>query len=152
MTTSAARSLVRDLSRGLDESTSVICDSDVLETYRRDRAPWAPAGVPTVMVAPVCVDDVRRVLAFAAERDVAVVPRGAGSGLSGGANAVNDCIVLSMHRYDAVTAVRAADRLMHVQAGALNATVKTAAARSGLWYSPDPAQLGLLQHRRERRG
>lgn len=130
---------VRDLTRLLGESTSVVTDSDVLDGYRRDRAPWAPVGMPAVMVAPTSVDDVRRVMAFALDRDIPVVPRGAGSGLSGGANAVDDCIILSMHRYNSVTAIRSADRLLYTQAGALNAAVKAAARTKGLWYPPDPA-------------
>jgi glycolate oxidase len=136
---SAAAARARDVARRVSDATVVVTDADVLEAYRRDRAPWAPAGRSAMLVAPAGADDVRHLLAYAAEAAIPVVPRGAGSGLSGGANAVEDGIVLSLHRMNAVTSLRPEDRLLTAQPGTLNAAVKSAAASAGLWYPPDPA-------------
>jgi glycolate oxidase len=70
---------------------------------------------------------------------VPVVPRGAGSGLAGAANAVDGCITLVMTRMDAVLDVAPADRLAVVQPGVVNKTLRDAVAGTGLFYPPDPA-------------
>jgi glycolate oxidase len=67
-----------------------------------------------------------------------VVPRGAGSGLSGGTSAVDGGIVVTLEQMTAIE-IDAATRVAVVEAGALNVDVKAAAARHGLWYPPDPS-------------
>jgi glycolate oxidase len=66
------------------------------------------------------------------------VPRGAGSGLSGGSSAVDGGIVLSLERMRAIE-IDVATRVAVVEPGAFNAEVKAAAAAHGLWYPPDPS-------------
>jgi glycolate oxidase len=68
-----------------------------------------------------------------------IVPRGAGSGLSGGANALDDCLVLGLERMTDVIAVDDASLTATVQPGVINAALGAAAAAHGLWYAPDPA-------------
>ena len=75
---------------------------------------------------------------WAAEHGVPVVPRGAGSGLSGGSSAVDGGIVLSLERMRAIE-IDVATRVAVVEPGAFNAEVKAAAAAHGLWYPPDPS-------------
>ena len=75
---------------------------------------------------------------WAAEHRVPVVPRGAGSGLSGGSSAVDDGIVLSLERMAAIE-IDTDCQVAVVEPGALNAAVKAAAAGHGLWYPPDPS-------------
>ncbi|HSD81952.1 MAG TPA: FAD-linked oxidase C-terminal domain-containing protein, partial [Solirubrobacteraceae bacterium] len=75
----------------------------------------------------------------AARHRVAVVPRGGGSGLSGGANAVDGCVVLCLERMTRVVEVDAAALTATVEAGVLNAQLAAAARSEGLWYPPDPA-------------
>ena len=70
---------------------------------------------------------------------VPIVPRGAGTGLSGGANAVDGCVMLSLERMDAIVEINTAERLAVVQAGVVNDDLRAAAAEQGLWYPPDPA-------------
>jgi glycolate oxidase len=69
---------------------------------------------------------------------VPVVPRGAGSGLSGGSSAVDGGIVLSLDRMRAIE-IDTDCRVAVVEPGAFNAEVKAAAATEGLWYPPDPS-------------
>lgn len=116
----------------------VVTDAARIDKYRRDRANDPAAGHPRAVVRARSTEDVQAVLRFATAQGVAVVPRGAGSGLSGGASAVDNCIVLSTERMVAVE-VDPLTRTAIVEPGALNASVKNAAAEHGLWYPPDPS-------------
>ena len=70
-------------------------DPGVLASYSHDEAEWAPYGAPAALVRPTTTAEVQAVvLACVRAPDVPVVPRGAGTGLSGGANAVDGCVVL----------------------------------------------------------
>jgi glycolate oxidase len=85
---------------------AVVTDDEVIEGYRRDRAATVPAGRPRAVIRPGTVAEVSRTLRWATENAVPVVPRGAGTGLSGGANAIDGCLVLSLER---LTAIREID-------------------------------------------
>ncbi len=71
--------------------------------------------------------------------DTAVVARGAGTGLSGGANALPGCVVISLERMNAVLEVDELERLAVVQPGVVNDDLRARVAQNGLWYPPDPA-------------
>ncbi len=116
----------------------VVSDPDRVDKYRWDRANDPDAGMPLAVVRARSTEDVQAAVRFAAEHGVAVVPRGAGSGLSGGASAVDGCLVVSTERMTAVE-VQPVTRTAVVQPGAMNAAVKAAAAEHGLWYPPDPS-------------
>jgi glycolate oxidase len=75
---------------------------------------------------------------WAARHRVPVVPRGAGSGLSGGASSLEGGLVVSLERMRAIE-IDTASQVAVVEPGAFNAAVKAAAAEHGLWYPPDPA-------------
>ena len=108
------------------------------ENYRFDWSRDPTAGVPIAVVRPGNASEVQTAIRWAAEHRVPVVPRGAGSGLSGGASAVTGGIVLSLERMRSVE-IDVAARVAVVEAGAFNADVKAAAAQCGLWYPPDPS-------------
>jgi glycolate oxidase len=118
---------------------SVLTDPDVTAAYARDQAMLAPAGTPAAVVFPRSTAEVVAVMEVAARYGIPVVPRGAGSGLVGGANAVDGCITLVLTRMDAVLEVAPADRLAVVQPGVVNKALRDAVAGSGLFYPPDPA-------------
>ncbi len=90
------------------------------------------------MVRAESAVDVQTAVRWAAAHRVPVVTRGAGSGLAGGANAIDGGIVISLERITGIT-VDAAAGVAVAGAGALNVEVKAAAAAAGLWYPPDPA-------------
>uniref|UniRef100_UPI001CC95921 FAD-binding oxidoreductase n=1 Tax=Hyalangium gracile TaxID=394092 RepID=UPI001CC95921 len=117
----------------------LVTDADVLEAHRRDQASWAVAGTPRVLVRPASTSEVQAVLRVASAHRVPVVARGAGSGLTGGANAVDGGIVLSLMRMNRILELDRRGLFAVVQPGVLNAAVKAAAAEQGLWYAPDPA-------------
>ncbi len=120
----------------------VVVDSDGMSGYRWDRANAPDAGTPLAVVRATSTEDVQQAVRFAAEHRVPVVPRGAGTGLSGGSSAVEGCLVVSTERMREIE-VDAATRTMVVQPGALNAEVKAAAAAHGLWYPPDPSSFEI---------
>ena len=80
--------LVEALSRALPGGR-IVTDPDVLAAMSHDEAEWAPAGRPAAGVRARSEAEVQRVVRICADMGAAVVPRGAGTGLSGGANAVD---------------------------------------------------------------
>ncbi len=133
-----AVALVEALSRGLPADRLVL-DPDVLPGLSHDEAAWAPAGRADVAVRARSEAEVAHVVAVCAELRVPLVPRGAGTGLSGGANAVDGCVVLDLSRMDRVLQVDREDLVAVVQPGVVNDDLKAAVAEHGLWYPPDPA-------------
>ena len=117
----------------------VLDDPDVVESYLQDHAEWAEYGQAVAVVRPRATEEVRAVVAFAAEHRVPIVPRGAGTGLSGGANAVDGCILLSLEAMNAVLEINDDERLAVVRPGVVNDDLRAACAARGLWYPPDPA-------------
>ena len=108
------------------------------ENYRFDWSRDPTAGIPLAVVRPRNTAEVQTTIRWAAEHRVPVVPRGAGTGLSGGSSAVSGGIVLSLERLHSIE-IDVAARVAVVEAGAFNAEVKAAAAQHGLWYPPDPS-------------
>ena len=137
MTSSAAQ--VVDALRAALPADRVITDADVLAPYRRDEAAWAEHGTPCAVVRPLETDEVATTVRICAEHRVPVVPRGAGTGVSGGANAVEGGVVLCTERMRRIVEIDAAERLAVVQPGVVNDVLRAAVAEQGLWYPPDPA-------------
>ncbi|GAB3361027.1 FAD-binding oxidoreductase [Modestobacter lapidis] len=129
---------VRELQDALGRD-SVLTDPEVTASYARDQAMLVQAGVPAAVVLPRSTAEVVAVLQVASRHGVPVVPRGAGSGLVGGANAIDGGITLVLTRMDAVLEVAPADRLAVVQPGVVNKTLRDAVRGHGLFYPPDPA-------------
>ncbi|WP_454561062.1 FAD-binding oxidoreductase [Mycobacterium haemophilum] len=130
-------SLIADLPDGM-----VVTDPTVTEGYRQDRALDPSAGKPLAVVRPRRTDEVQTVLRWASANRVPVVARGAGSGVSGGATALDDGIVLSTEKMRDIT-VDPVTRTAVCQPGLFNAEVKQAAAEHGLWYPPDPSSFEI---------
>lgn len=116
----------------------MVTDDAVTEGYRQDRALDPAAGKPLAVVRPRRTEEVQTVLRWASAHKVPVVTRGAGSGLSGGATAVDNGIVLSTEKMRDIT-VDPVTRTAVCQPGLFNAEVKKAVAEHGLWYPPDPS-------------
>jgi glycolate oxidase len=123
---------------GMLSDRIVVTTPDALEKYRFDWTHDARAGMPVAAVRAESAVHVQETLRWASRHGIPVVPRGAGSGLSGGALAVDGGVVLSLERMRAVE-IDTASRVAVVEPGALNVEVKRAAAAEGLWYPPDPS-------------
>ncbi|GAA4346911.1 FAD-binding oxidoreductase [Angustibacter luteus] len=117
---------------------ALVVDRDVVDAYRRDRADTVRPGWPLALVRATCTDDVQQVLRLASEHRIPVVPRGAGSGLSGGATATEGCLLLSLDALRDIE-IDGPAMLAVVGAGVLNGDLKRAAREHGLWYPPDPS-------------
>lgn len=137
MVSSALDGLIAALPEG-----TVVTDPDIVASYRQDRAADPDAGTALAVVRPRGTEDVQTIVRWAAANGVPVIPRGAGTGLSGGATAQDGSIVLSTERMRDIT-VDTATRTAVVQPGLLNAEVKKVVAEHGLWYPPDPSSFEI---------
>ena len=129
--------------RAAVESPRLLTDRDVVERYRRDEADWAEYGVPLAVVRPDCTAEIANVVRVCARHGVPLVTRGAGTGVSGGANAVDGCVVLCTEQMRAIVEINPGERLAVVQPGVVNDDLRAAAAEHGLWYPPDPGSAAL---------
>lgn len=121
---------------------AVETDVDVIDRYRYDRATTVIPGTPLALVRATSTSDVQATLRVASQYAIPVVPRGAGSGLSGGSCAIDGAITLSTEGMRAIT-VDPAAMVAVVQPGLLNAEVKAAARVHDLWYPPDPSSFEI---------
>src|SRR6476469_9616893 len=104
-------------------------DTDGLTAYRQ---------VPMVAVLPDTVDQVLRILAYCHDNDIRVVPRGGGTGLSGGALPLADGVLLGMSKFNRILEVDFENRVAVVEPGVTNLAVSNAVAYAGFYYAPDP--------------
>jgi glycolate oxidase len=133
-----AAGLVSALGRGLPGGRLIV-DSDVLAAISHDEAEWAPVGRAVAAVRARTEAEVQHVVRTCAEFGAPVVPRGAGTGLSGGANATDGAVVLDLSAMDQVLEIDRDNMTCVVQPGVVNDDLKAAVAAHGLWYPPDPA-------------
>jgi glycolate oxidase len=117
----------------------VATDPDVTAAYARDMMPLAPAGVPLAVVKPGSTAEVVAVVKACAAARVPIVPRGAGSGLTGAANAVDGAVTVVMTRMNRILEVSDGNRLAVVQPGVVNKDLRAAVEPRGLFYAPDPS-------------
>lgn len=125
--------------RRMLRADQVLTDAASLDAYAHDDAEWAPFEPPLAVVLAEREQDVSAVVRLAAASGLRVVPRGAGTGLSGGANAMARSIVVSLERMTRIVEVNAAERYVVAEAGVINDTLREVVAAHGLWYPPDPA-------------
>ena len=104
--------------------------ADGLPTYRKR---------PSLAVFPSTREQLIAVVRALAQAKRAFVPRGAGTGLSGGALADGDAVLVGLNRLDRVLSVDPENRLAVVESGVVNVTLTRAASRYGLHYAPDPS-------------
>jgi len=116
----------------------VTADAD-LHRYAVDQAPVTDFQLPMAVVFPESVAEVQSVMRACAAAGITVVPRGAGTGVSGGAHATRNSVVLSLERMDRILSVNPDDETAVVEPGVVNADLNDAVALHGLMYAPDPA-------------
>lgn len=121
------------------DAGDVVTDEDIIESYRFDRSTGTEAGQPFAVVFPRTTEQVSSLMAAAHEHRVPVVPRGAGSGLSGGSNAIEGSLVVCLERMRQVRTVDVANGYVETEPGILNTELREHVATHGLWYAPDPA-------------
>jgi glycolate oxidase len=105
-------------------------ETDALTAYRR---------LPLAVVLPRTTEETSRVMAYLHGQGVKVVPRGAGTSLSGGAIPQEDAVVIGVSKMARILDVDYADRIARVQAGVTNLGISDAVMADGFFYAPDPS-------------
>ena len=127
------------LRSALGESASLISDPEITASYSKDQAPFALHQPAALVLLAKSTDEVSKAVAYANAHNIPVVARGAGSGLSGGANATADSLVISLEKMNSIVEIDETNMIARVQAGVINLDLDKAAEVKGLAYLPDPA-------------
>ncbi len=109
------------------------------ESYRHDETAYLRPGLPLAVALPTATAEVAELMRLAALHRVPVVPRGAGTGLSGGAAGIEGALTIAFTKMDRILEIDAQNLVAVVQPGIVNAAFKAAVAEHGLFYAPDPA-------------
>jgi glycolate oxidase len=129
----------------LDALRTAVPDMRVLSTreetepYRFDETEYTRPGVPLAVCFPGATEEVALLVRLCAEHGTPLVPRGAGSGLSGGAIAVEGALTVVLTGMNRILEIDEANLCVVVQPGVVNADLRRAVAEVGLFYAPDPA-------------
>ncbi|MFK4824296.1 FAD-linked oxidase C-terminal domain-containing protein [Paenochrobactrum sp. BZR 588] len=117
---------------GVVDSTNAmrVFESDALTAYRQ---------LPLVVVLPETVEQVSQILRYCYENTIRVVPRGAGTSLSGGSLPLGDAVLLVMSRFNRILQVDYPNRVAVVQPGVTNLGITKAVEHEGFYYAPDPS-------------
>ena len=113
-----------------EESGMRAYETDGLTAYRQ---------MPFVVVLPETIEQVSAVLKYCHANGIRVVPRGAGTSLSGGALPLADAVLMSMMRFNRILDIDFANRTATVQPGVTNLSITQAVAHEGFYYAPDPS-------------
>jgi glycolate oxidase len=130
------RALLSELGRIVGPG-HVVHDPHDLRIFERDGS--ITGALPDAVVLPASRDEVVEVVKLAARKGIPVVPRGAGTGLSGGAITLRGGIALQLSRMRRIVEIDTATRTAVVEPGVVNADLQQAAGRQGLFYAPDPS-------------
>ena len=131
------REIVRAL-KGIVPAEGVIDSEREMRPYQSDGL-TAYRQLPMVVVLPHITDQVSRVLRYCHQNGIKVVPRGAGTSLSGGALPLGDGVLLGMAKFNRVLEVDFANRVAVVEPGVTNLAVTQAVEHEGFYYAPDPS-------------
>jgi len=124
--------------RALVRDSGVIAEPARLRVYETDGL-TAYKQAPMAVVLPETTEEVAAILAFLHREGVRIVPRGAGTSLSGGALPMADAVVVGMMRMNRILDIDYADRCAVVQAGVTNIGITDAVRGRGFFYAPDPS-------------
>jgi glycolate oxidase len=133
--------LRRDLTTELGDL--VLTDPATLRSAQGDRSGHVSAAPPLAVVEARTTADVQAALRFATAHRLPVVPRGAGTGLAGGAQAGAGDLVISTRSMTRILEISQDDELAVVEPGVLNADLNAALAAHGLFWAPDPASRAI---------
>ena len=134
----ARRAEIAAILRDIVPGEGVITEEAERRAYETDGL-TAYKQLPMIVVLPETTEQVRLVLKYCHENGIRVVPRGAGTSLSGGALPLEDGVLLGMGKFNQVLEVDFANRCAVVQPGVTNLGVTQAVAHKGFYYAPDPS-------------
>jgi glycolate oxidase len=142
MSVSTSTRFLDDLRAALPDLKLLTAAPDT-EAYRWDETEYMHPGQPLGVAFPASTADVSSLVKLAAQHRVPLVPRGAGSGVSGGAIAVEGALTVVMTGMNAILEIDQDNQLAVVQPGVINADLGRAVAEHGLFYPPDPASFEI---------
>ena len=116
----------------------MITDSDELRAYDHDGL-MAYKGLPLIVVLPETTEQVSAILKYAVRHNVKIVPRGAGTGLSGGALPLADAITVGLAKFNKILDIDFDNRAVVAQTGVTNLAITQAVEHEGFYYAPDPS-------------
>jgi len=134
----ARREEIVDALRAIVPGEGVIATEREMRPYESDGL-TAYRQLPMVVVLPATTAQVSGVLAYCYAHDVKVVPRGAGTSLSGGALPLGDGVLLGMAKFNSIREVDFENRVAVVEPGVTNLAVTRAVEDRGFYYAPDPS-------------
>ena len=117
---------------------NILSHEDELKPYETDGLS-AYKEIPMAVVLPENTDEVSKVLRYCNEKNIKVVPRGAGTGLSGGALPLKDSILLGLGKFNKILDIDYGNRCVVVQPGVTNLSITKAVENKGFYYAPDPS-------------
>ncbi|MCX7898822.1 MAG: FAD-binding protein, partial [Methylocystis sp.] len=124
--------------REIAPPASVIVDETARRAYECDAFTMYRA-LPLVVVLPETVDQVCAIMRLAAVMNVKIVPRGAGTSLSGGSMPLEDGVLLGMSKFNRILEIDYENRCARVQPGVQNLAISKAVEADGFYYAPDPS-------------
>jgi len=134
----AKRSQIVKAFRTILPEESVIDDSDELQVYETDGL-TAYHQSPMIVVLPETTAQVSEILNICSAEDIKVVPRGAGTGLSGGALPLADGVTVGLAKFNQILDIDYKNRTATVQSGVTNLAISQAVEARGFYYAPDPS-------------
>jgi glycolate dehydrogenase FAD-linked subunit len=135
----AVRAAFLDAVREALPDLRLLTDPTDRESYRRDETAYLSAGLPLAVALPTQTSEVSALVRLAAQHRIPVVPRGAGTGLSGGAAGIEGGLTIAFTRMNNILEIDKANLCVVTQPGVINAHLKRTVAAEGLFYPPDPA-------------
>ncbi len=117
----------------------VISDPDELTVYECDGMTYLEKALPDVVVLPDSTEQVAEVVKFCDGEQLPFLPRGAGTGLSGGAIAVQGGVIIGLNRMNRILEIDLANQRAVVEPGLVNIAMTQAVVNRGYYFAPDPA-------------
>ena len=134
----ARRADIIEVLRTIVPGEGVIVDEDELRVYECDGL-TAYRQLPMIVVLPETTEQVSRALRYCHEAGVKIVPRGAGTSLSGGALPIADAVTLGLGKFKRILEIDYENRCAVVQPGVTNLAITQAVEHRGFYYAPDPS-------------
>ena len=124
--------------RGIINSKNVLSNPNELRPFETDGL-TAYRQMPLLVVMPETVKEVSQILKYCNENKIKVVPRGAGTGLSGGSMPLEDCVLIAMGKFNKITEIDYENRCVVTQPCVTNLAITQAVQDKGFYYAPDPS-------------
>ncbi|MFQ5765603.1 MAG: FAD-linked oxidase C-terminal domain-containing protein [Rhodospirillales bacterium] len=132
------RAEIIDAMKTIVPGEGVIADAEELRAYDCDGL-MAYKGLPLIVVLPETTEQVSAILRYCHENAVKIVPRGAGTGLSGGALPMADAITVGLGKFNRILEIDFDNRAVVAQPGVTNLAITKAVEHAGFYYAPDPS-------------